>query len=219
MKSILIIGMGRFGGHLCDNLCELGNEVVIVDKDETRLEPFISKVVGAKIGDCTNEEVLKSLGVSNFDIIFICIGSNFQSSLECTSLVKELGAKKVISKATRDIQEKFLLRNGADEVIYPDKDISVRTAVRYSSDNVFDYIELNDEFTVCEIAPMNIWVSKSLKELELPKKYGVSVLGMRHKDKKKARFALGGDVKIKEDERLLIAGDFESIAKILEDLG
>ena len=148
MKSILIIGLGRFGQHLCEDLCNLGNDVMVVDEDETKLEAVTSIVTDAKIGDCTNEDVLRSLGVSNFDVVFVCIGTNFQSSLECTSLVKELGAKKVVSKANREIHAKFLLRNGADEVIYPDRDIAIRTAARFSSDNVFDYMELNDEFTV-----------------------------------------------------------------------
>ena len=143
MKSILIIGLGRFGQHLCEDLCNLGNDVMVVDEDETKLEAVTSIVTDAKIGDCTNEDVLRSLGVSNFDVVFVCIGTNFQSSLECTSLVKELGAKKVVSKANREIHAKFLLRNGADEVIYPDRDIAIRTAARFSSDNVFDYMELN----------------------------------------------------------------------------
>ena len=216
MKSILIIGIGRFGQHLCENLCEIGNDVMVVDKDESRLEAVSSMVVDAKIGDCTNEDVLKSLGVSNFDVVFVCIGTNFQSSLECTSLVKELGAKKVVSKANRDIHAKFLLKNGADEVIYPDRDIALRTAVRFSSDNVFDYMELNDEFTVCEIAPIKEWVDKSLTELELPKKHGISVLGTKFNNK--ARVALSGSYKIKEGEHLLVAGSWESIAKILERL-
>lgn len=216
MKSILIIGIGRFGQHLCENLCDIGNDVMVVDQDESRLEAVSSKVVDAKIGDCTNEDVLKSLGVSNFDVVFVCIGTNFQSSLECTSLVKEMGAKKVVSKANRDIHAKFLLRNGADEVIYPDRDIAIRTAVRFSSDNVFDYMELNDEFTVCEIAPMKEWVGKSLMELGLPKKYGISVLGTKLNNK--ARVALSGSYQIKSDEHLLIAGSWESISKVLESL-
>lgn len=115
---------------------------MIVDEDEEKLEDMVPYATSTRIGDCTNEEVLKSIGVRNFDVVFICIGTNFQSSLEITSLVKELGAKRVISKATRDIQAKFLLRNGADEVIYPDKDIAEKWAERYSLDNLFDYIDL-----------------------------------------------------------------------------
>lgn len=140
MKSFLIIGMGRFGSHLCRNLAKLGNEVMIVDQNEELLEPLLPYVTDAKIGDCTKEEVLKSLGVGNFDKCFVCIGTNFQSSLEITCLLKELGAKYVISKATRDVHAKFLLRNGADKIIYPDRDIAEKCAVQYSSDNVFDYL-------------------------------------------------------------------------------
>jgi potassium uptake protein ktrA len=217
MKSILIIGLGRFGQHLCEDLCNLGNDVMVVDEDETKLEAVTSIVTDAKIGDCTNEDVLRSLGVSNFDVVFVCIGTNFQSSLECTSLVKELGAKKVVSKANREIHAKFLLRNGADEVIYPDRDIAIRTAARFSSDNVFDYMELNDEFTVCEIAPMKKWINKTLSELSLPKKYGISVLGTKMNTRTKV--ALSGNDKIHDGEHLLIAGNWESISKVLEELG
>ncbi len=216
MKSILIIGMSRFGQHLCRNLCSLGNDVMIVDKAEERLEELVPMVQAAKIGDCTNEDVLKSLGVGNFDTVFICIGNDFQSSLECTALVKELGARRVVSKANRDIHAKFLLRNGADEVVYPDRDISERLAVRFSSDNVFDYMELNDEFTVCEISPMKDWLHKSLRELALPKKYGISILGTKREGK--TRVALSGEDLILPEEHLLVAGNWESIAKILEDL-
>ena len=217
MKSILIIGLGRFGQHLCEDLCNLGNDVMVVDEDETKLEAVTSIVTDAKIGDCTNEDVLRSLGVSYFDVVFVCIGTNFQSSLECTSLVKELGAKKVVSKANREIHAKFLLRNGADEVIYPDRDIAIRTAARFSSDNVFDYMELNDEFTVCEIAPMKKWINKTLSELSLPKKYGISVLGTKMNTRTKV--ALSGNDKIHDGEHLLIAGNWESISKVLEELG
>ena len=190
---------------------------MVVDEDETKLEAVTSIVTDAKIGDCTNVDVLRGLGVSNFDVVFVCIGTNFQSSLECTSLVKELGAKKVVSKANREIHAKFLLRNGADEVIYPDRDIAIRTAARFSSDNVFDYMELNDEFTVCEIAPMKKWINKTLSELSLPKKYGISVLGTKMNTRTKV--ALSGNDKIHDGEHLLIAGNWESISKVLEELG
>ena len=179
MKSILIIGMGRFGHHLCYNLARLGNQIMIVDEVEERLEPMLPYVVSAKIGDCTNEAVLQSLGISNFDICFICIGTNFQSSLEITSLVKEMGAKRVISKATRDIHAKFLLRNGADEVIYPDRDIAEKLAVRYSANHVFDYIELAEGYSIYEIPPLPQWVGKSLKELSIRNKYRINIIASK----------------------------------------
>ena len=164
MKSVLIIGMGRFGHYLCKKFVELGNEVMIVDSDEIKINDMMNIVKSARIGDCTNVEVLKSLGVGNFDLCFVCIGSNFQSSLEITSLVKELGAKWVISKANRDIQAKFLLRNGADEVIYSDRDIAERLAKRYSADHVFDYVELSAQYGIYEIPPLSKWIGKSIRE-------------------------------------------------------
>lgn len=121
MKSVLIIGIGRFGRHLARKFVELGNEVMIVDIEEEKMSEIVSIVTTAQIGDCTNVDVLKSLGVRNFDICFVCIGDNFQASLEITSLLKELGAKHVVSKANREIHAKFLLRNGADDVVYPEK--------------------------------------------------------------------------------------------------
>ena len=170
MKSILIIGMGRFGRHLCTNLAKLGNQIMAVDENEETLEDMLDYVVSAKIGDCTNEAVLKSLGVDNFDICFICIGTNFQSSLEITSMVKEMGGRYVVSKANRDIHAKFLLRNGADEVIYPDRDIAEKMAVRYSANHVFDYIELTEEFSIYEIPPLPQWVGKSIIDLSIRNK-------------------------------------------------
>ena len=167
MKSILMIGMGKFGHHLCQNLVDLGNEVMIVDTNQAVMEDLIPFVTSAKIGDCTSPDVLKSLGVGNFDLCFVCIGTNFQSSLEITSQLKDMGAKYVVSKANRDIHAKFLLRNGADEVIYPDRDIAENLAVRYSANHVFDYIELTDEFSIYEIPPLGKWVGKSLKDLDL----------------------------------------------------
>ena len=133
MKSVLIIGLGRFGHHLCIDMANRGNEVMVIDKDEKKTPDLLEYATAVRVGDCTNEEVLRSLGVGNFDLCFVCIGSNFQSSLEITSLVKELGAKHVVSKANRDIHAKFLLRNGADEVFYPDRDIAERLAVKYSA--------------------------------------------------------------------------------------
>ena len=162
MKSVLIVGIGRFGRHLAKKFVELGNEVMIVDNDEEKISELIPIVTTAQIGDCTNEEVLRSLGVRNFDICFVCIGNNFQSSLEVTSLLKELGAKHVISKANREIHAKFLLRNGADEVVYPEKDLAEKTATKYSANNVFDYIELTDEYSIFEIPPMKSWIGKKI---------------------------------------------------------
>lgn len=216
MKSILIIGMGRFGRHLCRNLANLGNQIMIVDEVEENLEEMLPYVVSAKIGDCTNEAVLKSLGISNFDICFVCIGTNFQSSLEITSLVKELGGRYVVSKANRDIHAKFLLKNGADEVIYPDRDIAEKLAVRYSANHVFDYIELTEEYSIYEIPPLPSWVNKSLKELGIRNRYKISILGTKAGEE--AKLMPPADYIIRADEHLMVIGKKVDVDKILKEL-
>ena len=215
MKSILIIGMGRFGRHLCRNLADLGNQIMIVDQEEERLEDMLPLVVSAKIGDCTNETVLKSLGIDNFDICFVCIGTNFQSSLEITSMLKEMGARYVVSKANRDIHAKFLLRNGADEVIYPDRDIAEKLAVRYSANHVFDYIELTDEFSIYEIPPLPEWVGKSLKELALRNVHHISILAVKRPDGEMCMMPDANYV-ILADDHLMVIGMNTDIQKLLD---
>ena len=216
MKSILIIGMGRFGRHLCKNLSQLGNQVMIVDEKEENLEEMLPYVVSAKIGDCTNENVLKSLGISNFDLCFVCIGTNFQSSLEITGLVKELGGRHVVSKANRDIHAKFLLRNGADEVIYPDRDIAEKLAVRYSANHVFDYIELTEEYSIYEIPPLPEWTGKTIKELDIRNRYGIHILGTKANGK--AKLMPGASYVICQEEHLMVIGKKEDVDRILKAL-
>ena len=130
MKAVLLIGLGRFGRHIALQLNEMNHQVMAVDQDEERVNAALPFVTNAQIGDSTSEEFLSSIGVRNFDICIVAIGDNFQSSLETTSLLKELGAKRVVARASRDVQRKFLLRNGADEVVYPEKQMAIWTAVR-----------------------------------------------------------------------------------------
>ena len=148
MKSILLIGLGRFGRHIAEELNKLGHEVMAVDENEDRVNAVLSIVTNAQIGDSTNAEFLEALGVRNFDVCIVAISGNFQSSLETTSLLKELGAKMVVSRAERDVQAKFLLRNGADEVLYPEKQLAKWAAIRYGSDHVLDYIELDHDHAI-----------------------------------------------------------------------
>ena len=127
MKSILLIGLGRFGRNIAIKLDQLGHQVMAVDRIEERVDAVLPYVTNAQIGDSTNEDFLSSLGVSNFDVCIVAIGDDFQNSLETTSLLKELGAKLVVSRAARDVHAKFLLRNGADEIVYPEKQLAVWT--------------------------------------------------------------------------------------------
>ena len=181
MKSILIIGMGKFGHHLCADLIKNGNDIMVMDKDEAKVRDLIYDVTKVQIGDCTDPQVVKALGINNFDLIFVCIGTNFQSSLEITSLVKEMGGKYVISKANRDVHAKFLLRNGADEVIYPDRDMAERVAKKYSANHVLDYVALNDDYSIYEINPPEGWVGKSIKENNVRQKYNVNIVTVDRK--------------------------------------
>ncbi len=179
MKSVLVIGLGRFGRHVAVKLASLGNEVMVVDKDEEKIDDIISEVTSAQIGDCTNEQVLRSIGVRNFDLCIVGIGTNFQASLEITSLLKELGARYVISKANRDIHAKFLLRNGADEVTYVEKEMAEKLAVRVSAKNVFDYIELTPEYSIFEIPTPASWVGKTIEQKSVRSKYHISILATK----------------------------------------
>lgn len=179
MKSILIIGMGKFGEILGSKLMELGNDVMIVDKNEAIINELAPHYTNALVGNCANEGVLKSLGINNFDICFVTVGNDFQSSLEITSQLKELGAKYVISKAERDIQAKFLLRNGADEIVYPERDIAIKLATRCNTKNVFDFIELTSEYAIFEIAVPSKWESESLSSINIRKNYNMNVLAIK----------------------------------------
>lgn len=216
MKSVLIIGMGRFGTHLCKDMARLKNEIMIVDEKEELVQELLPYVTRAQIGDCTNVKVLESLGVGNFDICFVCIGSNFQSSLEITSLLREMGAKYIVSKANRDIHAKFLLRNGADEVIYPDRDIAEKIAVRFSADQVFDYVELADGYSIYEIPPLPAWIGKSIKDINFRVQYKANILGV--KSEQGLKLLPGADYQFCPEEHLMVVGHKDDIDKILQKL-
>ena len=179
MKSIMVIGVGHFGRHIIRKLNELKSQVMAVDVDEERINSVLPYVDNAQIGDTTNREFLEGLGVSNFDTCIVTIGDDFQSSLETASLLKELGAKHVVSRATSDIQEKFLLRNGADEVVYPEKQLAAWTCIRCTSEHVFDYIDLGSEHSIFEVSVPEEWIGKTVLELNVRQQFGINILGVR----------------------------------------
>ena len=211
MKNILLIGLGRFGKHVAYQLNELGHEVMAVDENENLVNEILPYVTDAQIGDSTNENFLESLGIKNYDICFVTIGGNFQNSLETTSLLKELGAKMVISRAERDVQAKFLLRNGADEVVYPEKQLAAWTAIRYSSDHIFDYIELNADHAIVEVAVPEGWVGRTVGDLDVRRKYGLNVLAVKRQGKMNANVA--SDTMLLRDETVLVLGSNQAIQR------
>ena len=183
MRTVLLIGMGRFGRSVAERLGQMNAQVMAVDIDEGRIDMCMGLVTKAIIGDSTNSDFIGSLGVGNYDICIVAIGDDFQNSLETACLLKEHGAKKVIARACSDVQEKFLLRNGADEVVYPEKQLGNWTAVRSCSERVLDYFELGDDCSVFELSVPEEWIGKSVVELDVRRRYGINVLGVRGKDK------------------------------------
>ncbi len=183
MKSVLLIGLGRFGRHMAQRLHDLHHEVLAVDMNEDRVNAALSFVTNAQIGDATNEQFVASLGVRNFDLCVVTVGDNFQSSLEATALLKEYGAPFVVARATRDVHAKFLLRNGADDVIYPEKQMGSWAAVRYTADHIFDYIKLTPEYSIYETAVPTAWVGKTVVELAVRQKYRINILATRREEK------------------------------------
>lgn len=179
MKSILLIGLGRFGRHIALKLNALNHQVMAIDHNEERVNALLPFVTNAQISDSTNEEFLAALGVGNYDACIVAIGDNFQNSLETTYLLKELGARKIIARASKEMQEKFLLRNGADEVVYPEKQLAAWTAIRCSSEHILEYIELDDEYAIFEVEIPSDWSGKSILELDIRKKHGINILGVR----------------------------------------
>lgn len=216
MKSILIIGMGAFGRHLAFKMTELKNDVMVVDKDAAIIDDLSSSFIDAQIGDCTKEDVLRALGVSNFDICFVTIGDTFQSSLEITSLLKDLGAKYVISKASRDIQAKFLLRNGADEVVYPDKDMAEKLAIRCSANNVMDYFSVTEEFSIFEMPIMQGWMGCSIEEINVRKKYHINILLI--KNGSSVMTMPKADYVFKEDDKIIVIGKSDEVLKLADNI-
>ena len=211
MKSILLVGLGRFGRHIAMKLYDMGHEIMAVDQDEERVSSALSFVTNAQIGDSTNEAFLESLGIRNFDACIVTIGDNFQNSLETASLLKEFGAKKVIARAATGVQEKFLLRNGADEVVYPEKQLATWTAIRCASDHVLDYIELDHDYAIFELTVPNNWVGKSVIQLDIRKKFGINILGI--KERGKWNMSVNADTVLDANKSILVLGHEKSIQK------
>ena len=211
MKTVLLIGLGRFGRHLAMQLNELGHQVMAVDRDEERVNECMSFVTNAQIGDSTRVDFLRSLGVSNYDVCYVTISGNFQNSLETTSLLKELGANYVVSRAERDVQAKFLLRNGADAVTYPEKQLAKWAAIRYSSEHILDYIELQDDHAIMEVTIPPEWMDRTIGEINIRKKYNINILALK-KDGK-LDMNITPDTQLCRDESMLVLGKYASIQK------
>ena len=211
MKSILLIGLGRFGRHIAIKLDELHHQVMAVDKEDTRVDAVLPFVTNAQIGDATNEDFLSSLGVGNFDVCIVAIGDNFQNSLEVTSLLKELGARMVVARAARDVHAKFLLRNGADEIVYPERQLADWVAIRYSADHILDYIELDEGHAIFEISIPEEWIGKTIGQLDIRKKYNVNIMALKTNDIMNLK--ISSDTQLSKDSTMFVLGETKHIQK------
>lgn len=211
MKSVLLIGLGRFGRHIAIKLCEMKHEVMAVDKKEERVNQVLPYVSNAMIGDATNPEFLKTLGIKNFDVCIVAVGNDFQSSLETTSLLKEMGAKLVVSRASADRQASLLKKIGADEIVYPEKQLASWTAIRYSSDHIFDYIELDKDYSIYEVAVPEEWAGKTVGEVDTRKKYSINLLGLKKDGKMDP--VISPDTVLSSDFTLLALGKYKDLQR------
>lgn len=214
MKSFLIIGMGSLGHHICYEFIKNGCDVMVADISAEAMDDVLGDVASARVCDCTRREVLADFGVDEFDACFVCVGDNFQNCLEITDQLRELGAKKIYSSCDRGIEEKFLLRNGADHVIYPERDIARRIAGSESSQSVFDCINLTDDFAIYEIAPLDKWVGKTVRNIDFRNKYNLNIVAF--KDGDKVMPLSRNDYIFKKEEHLLVLGHIEDVKKVFK---
>ena len=210
-KSVLLIGRGRYGTQVARELSELNHDVLAVDRNEERINGAMQYVTSAQIGDSTNEEFLRSLGVDNFDVCIVTIGKDFQSSLETTSLLKELGGKLVVSRASEDVQEKFLLRNGADEVVYPEKQLAKWTSIRYTAEHILDYVELDAEHSIFEVAIPEKWIGRKVGEIDIRRKYNINILATKVNGK--LDLAVTPETVLVANKTMLVFGEDKDLQK------
>lgn len=211
MKSILLVGLGRFGKHIALELSKLDHEIMAVDDDEEKINEILPYVTNGQIGDSTKEEFLESLDIPGFDVCIVAIGNDFQSSLETTSLLKELGGKRVIARAERGVQEKFLLRNGADEVVYPEKDLAKWMAIRYSTSHILEYIPLDKEYVILEVDLPQNWIHKTVGEIDIRKKYGINIMGVRRNGK--LQLQVTAETQFLLQDTIFVLGNYEKLQK------
>ncbi|MGN0131195.1 MAG: potassium channel family protein, partial [Lachnospiraceae bacterium] len=217
MKSILVIGMGTLGRHLAAKMQEMGNDVMIIDKNEYIIQELAPIFPDSIVGDCTNEGVLRSIGVNNFDYCFVAIGEDFYASLEITSILKELGANCVISKAKRQRQADFLKKIGADEVFYPEREIAEKLAVRYNATNIFDYIELTSEYSIFEIPLLPEWIGQTIAAVDVRRNYKINIIAV--KNGSKVDPLPGGNHIFEEGSHIVVIGKASDVFRLTARMG
>ncbi|MCX7950606.1 MAG: TrkA family potassium uptake protein [Clostridiales bacterium] len=211
-KQFVVIGLGRFGSSIAKTLYSLGHEVLAIDVDEEVVQDISDHVTHAVQADATDEATLKSLGIRNFDIAVITIGSDVQSSVLVTLLVKELGVKYVIAKAQNELHAKVLYKIGADRVVFPERDMGIRVAHNLCSSNILDYIELSADYSIMEVTALDEWENRSLKELNMRSNYGINIMAIKRGND--INIAPSADEVIKHGDVLVVIGGTDDIKNI-----
>ena len=214
MSSFLLIGLGKLGINVAEKLSELNQQVMVVDKDESRVDAAMPFATKGQIGDSTNKDFLSSLGVNHFDICMVTIGDDFQSSLETVSLLQELGAKKVVAYAVSDVHAKFLRRNGADDVVQPSKQIAEWIAARYTSSHVLSFVDMDNECSIFELKIPKTWVGRTIQEVDVRRNYGINIIALKQNDK--LNMMLSGETKLEDSATMLIIGTMEAMRKLVK---
>lgn len=211
-KQYVVIGLGRFGTSVAETLYSLGNDVLVIDKDEDLVQDISDKVTHAVQMDATDENALRTLGLRNFDVAVVTIGANIQSSVMVALLVKELGVKYIIAKANNDLHAKVLYKIGADRVILPEKDMGVRVAHNIVSSSIIDYIELSPDYSIMEVEVFKEWIGKTLEELRLRDKYGINIMAIK-RDSQINLSPAANDV-LEEKDILVAIGSGKDLGKL-----
>ena len=211
MKSVLVIGLGAFGKNLVMQLYSLGHQVMAVDVNEERVNECMPYVTNARIGDGTNEVFLESLEIEDYDVCFVAIENDFQNSLEATSLLADLGAQLVVSRAERDVHAKFLLRNGANEVICPETQMAKWAAFRYTADHVYDYVQIDENHAIYEVEVPKQWRGLTVGAIDIRRKYQINILGIKRNGK--LDMIITPETELTGDETMLVLGEYKSLQK------
>ncbi|MDK2805957.1 MAG: trk/ktr system potassium uptake protein [Thermoanaerobacterium sp.] len=211
-KQFVVIGLGRFGSSVAMTLYSLGCDVLAIDSSEERVQRISDSVTRAVQADATDEKVLRSLGVRNFDVAIIGTGTDIQTSLMVTLMVKELGVKTVVAKALNELHAKVLLKIGADRVIFPEKEAGIKLAHSLTSSNILDFIELSPEYNIVEIMALRDWIGKSLNELKLRQRFGLNIIAIKRENN--IKITPSADDIIMEGDNLFIIASIDSINKL-----
>ena len=212
-KQYLVIGCGRFGSSVAKKMCQLGNEVMVIDKDEDSINNIAELVTHTAIVDVTEERDLKSIGLGNFDVVIVAISSDVRASIMATVMAKEMGVPKIVCKAKDELQAKVLYKIGADKVVFPERDMGIRLAYNLASENILDQINLDPEYSIMEIVTPQNWVGKTIIELNLRAKYDITVLAV--KTQSGLKVMPSPNYKMQEKNILIIIGNTDKISDII----